>query len=142
MGPYIVVEVSQAAVALSGPVEFGHLGDAEAGHELSPDGGTQPVAQRHAHPVLPLRLLVWLVQQVAADLPNVLHNLGGMERKDSLGPLHQALGSVWGFFRAHRNGTTRSKPPKEAVVKPRSPTSSSSACPSLVNPLLQSVKPI
>lgn len=80
VGPYIVIKVSQAAVAFSGPVELSHLGDAETGHELPPDGGTQPIAQCHAHPVLTLHLLVWLVQQVAADLANVLYNLGGMER--------------------------------------------------------------
>lgn len=97
VGPYVVVEVSQAAVALSGPIELSHLGDAKAGHELPPDGGTQPIAQRHAHPVLPLHLLVWLVQQVAADLPDVLYNLGGTERKDSLGSLHRALGCL-GFL--------------------------------------------
>lgn len=94
MEPYVVIKVSQAAVAFRGPVELGHLGDAETGHELPPDGGTQPVAQCHAHPVLPLHLLVWLVQQVAADLPNVLHNLRETERKDSLGPLCQALGCL------------------------------------------------
>lgn len=91
-GPYVVVEVSQAAVALGGPVELGHLGDAEAGHELPPDGSPQPIAQRHAHPVLPLHLLVGLVQQVAADLPDVLHDLGGTERKDTLGPCTRPWG--------------------------------------------------
>lgn len=94
MGPYVAVKVSQAAVALGGPVELGHLGDAKAGHELPPDGGPQPIAQGHAHPVLPLRVLVWLVQQVAADLPDVLHNLGATERKESPGPLCQALGCL------------------------------------------------
>lgn len=84
-GPYVVIKVPQAAVALGGPVELGHLGNAKAGHELLPDGGTQPIAQRHAHPVLPLHLLVGLVQQVAADLSDVLHDLGGMERKGSQG---------------------------------------------------------
>lgn len=91
MGPYVAVKVSQAAVALGGPVELGHLGDAKAGHELPPDGGPQPIAHGHAHAVLPLRVLVGLVQQVAADLPNVLHNLGATQKKDSLGPLCQAL---------------------------------------------------
>lgn len=94
MGPYIAIKVSQAAVALGGPVELGHLGDAKAGHELPPDGGAQPIAHGHAHAVLPLRVLVWLVQQVAADLPDVLHNLGATERKDSLGSFCQALGSL------------------------------------------------
>lgn len=84
--PYVIIEVPQAAVALGGPVELSHLGDAKAGHELSPDGSSQPIAQRHAHPVLPLHLLVGLVQQVTADLPNVLHNLAGTKRKDTLGP--------------------------------------------------------
>jgi len=108
--PYIVVKVSQAAVALGGPIELSHLGDAEAGHELSPDGGTQPVAQRHAHPVLPLHRLVRLVQQVAADLPNVLHNLGGTERKDSLGPLHQAPGCS-GFLQGRQEQHNMPKVP-------------------------------
>lgn len=94
MEPYVAIKVSQAAVALGGPIELGHLGDAKAGHELPPDGGPQPIAHGHAHPVLLLCVLVWLVQQVAADLPDVLHNLGAMEKKDSLGPLCQALGCL------------------------------------------------
>lgn len=94
MGPYIAVKVSQAAVALGGPVELGHLGDAKAGHELSPDGGPEPIAHGHAHPVLLLCLLVRLVQQVTTDLPDVLHDLGATESKGSLGTLCQALRSL------------------------------------------------
>lgn len=44
-------------------------------HELLPYGLTQAIAQCHAHHMLPLCGANWLVQQVPADLTNVLHNL-------------------------------------------------------------------
>lgn len=72
---HLVVEVAQAAVALGGSVELSDLRDVEAVHELLPDGLPQAVAQRHAHPVLPLRVPHRLVQQVPADLADVLHDL-------------------------------------------------------------------
>lgn len=71
----MVAEVAQAAVALGGSVELCDLRDPEAVHELLPDGLTQTVAQSHAHPVLSLRVANRLVQQVSADLANVLHDL-------------------------------------------------------------------
>ena len=75
-GPHLAVEVAQAAVALRGPVELGHLGDVEAATEVSPDALPEAIAERHAHPVLALRLPGWLVQEVAAQFADVLHDLG------------------------------------------------------------------
>lgn len=75
-GPHLAIEVAQAAVALRGPIELGHLGDVEAAREFGPDGLAEAVAKRHAHPVLTLHLPGWLVQEVAAQLADVLHNLG------------------------------------------------------------------
>lgn len=72
---HLVAEVAQAAVTLRGSVELCDLRDVEAVHELLPYGLTQAVAQCHAHPVLSLRVANRLVQQVPADLANVLHNL-------------------------------------------------------------------
>lgn len=72
---HLVAKVAQAAVALRGSVELCDLRDIEAVHELLPYGLTQAVAQCHAHPVLLLRVANRLVQQVSADLPNVLHDL-------------------------------------------------------------------
>ena len=73
---HLAVEVAQAAVALSGPVELSHLGDVEATRKLGPDGLPEAVAQRHAHAVPAFRLPRWLVQEVAAQLTDVLYDLG------------------------------------------------------------------
>lgn len=75
-GPHLAVEVAQAAVALSGPVELSHLGDVETAGKLGPDGLPEAVAERHAHPVLGFRLPWRLVQEVAAQFADVLYNLG------------------------------------------------------------------
>lgn len=72
---HLVVKVAQAAVALCSTVELCNLWDIEAVHELLPYGLTQAVAQCHAHLMLPLGVANWLVQQVPADLADVLHNL-------------------------------------------------------------------
>lgn len=72
---HLVIKVAQAAVTLCGAVELCDLRDVEAVHELLPYGLAQPVAQRHAHPMLSLCVPDRLVQQVSADLANVLHNL-------------------------------------------------------------------
>lgn len=81
--PHLVTEVAQAAVALCGSVELCDLRDVEAGHELLPYGLPQAVAQCHAHSVLLLGVPDRLVQQVTADLPDVLHNLdeNGAQRR-------------------------------------------------------------
>lgn len=83
---HLVIEVAQAAVALCGSVELCDLWDIEAVHELLPYGLAQAVAKCHAHPMLSLRVPNWLVQQVSADLTNVLYNLeqDGSEKKNSL----------------------------------------------------------
>lgn len=79
---HLVVKVAQAAVALCSTVELCNLWDIEAVHELLPYGLTQAVAQRHAHLMLTLCVANGLVQQVSADLTNVLHNLvDGSEEK-------------------------------------------------------------
>lgn len=75
MHSHLVIEVAQAAVALGGSIELCDLWDIEAVHELLPYGLTQAVAKCHAHLMLLLRVPNWLVQQVPADLPYVLHNL-------------------------------------------------------------------
>ena len=75
-GPHLAVEVAQAAVALRGPVELGHLGDVEAATEVGPDALPEAIAECHAHPVLALRLPGGLVQEVAAQFADVLHDLG------------------------------------------------------------------
>lgn len=72
---YLAVKVAQATVALSGPIELGHLGDVEPAGEVGPDGLPKAVAQCHAHLVPRLSLPGWLVQEVAAKLANVLYNL-------------------------------------------------------------------
>lgn len=73
--PYLAVKVAQATVALSGPIELGHLGDVEPAGEVGPDGLPKAVAQCHAHLVPRLSLPGRLVQEVAAKLANVLYNL-------------------------------------------------------------------
>lgn len=80
--PHLVSKVSQAAVTLRGSVELGYLGDVEAAHELLPDGLAQTVAQRHAHPMFFLHVPDRLVQQVSADLTDVLHNLEQKENEE------------------------------------------------------------
>lgn len=60
-GPYLAVKVAQATVALSGPIELGHLGDVETAGEVGPDGLPKTVAQCHAHLVPRLSLTGWLV---------------------------------------------------------------------------------
>lgn len=72
---HLVVKVAQAAVALRCAVELCNLGDIEPVHELLPYGLAQAIAQCHADLVLALGVSNGLVQQVAADLTNVLHNL-------------------------------------------------------------------
>lgn len=75
-GAHLAVEVAQAAVALSGPVELSHLGDVEPAGEFGPDGLPEAVAEGHAHLVPGLCLPRRLVQEVAAQFANVLYNLG------------------------------------------------------------------
>lgn len=75
-GPHLAVEVAQAAVALRGPVKLGHLGNVEAATKVGPDGLPEAVAEGHAHPVPVFRLPGWLVQEVAAEFADVLHDLG------------------------------------------------------------------
>lgn len=72
---YLVVKVAQAAVALCGSIELCNLRYIEAVHKLLPYRLAQTVAQCHAHPMLFLRVPNRLVQQVSADLTNVLYNL-------------------------------------------------------------------
>lgn len=72
---HLVIKVAQTAVTLSGSIEFSNLWDVVAIHELLPYGLPEAVAQSHAHLMLPFCVLNWLVQQVATDLTNVLHNL-------------------------------------------------------------------
>ena len=82
---HLVIEVAQAAVALCSSVELCNLRDIEAVHELLPYGLTKAVAQCHAHLMLLLCVPNWLVQQVSADLSNVLHNLEyGGKKNNSL----------------------------------------------------------
>lgn len=71
----LVVEVAQAAVALGGTVELCDLWYVEAVGEFLPDGLPKAVTKGHADLVLVLCVLFWLVQQIAADLANVLHDL-------------------------------------------------------------------
>lgn len=71
----LVVKIAQAAVALGGAVELCDLWYIEAVGEFLPDGLAKAVTESHADLVLVLRVLLWLVQQVAADLANVLHDL-------------------------------------------------------------------
>lgn len=75
-GANLAVHVGDAAVALGGAVELADLPHAEALRELLPDGRPQPVTHGQAHAVPPLRVTNRLPQQVAADLPDVLHHLG------------------------------------------------------------------
>lgn len=79
---HLVVEVAQAAVALCGSVKLCDLRDAEAPHELLPYGLAQAVAQRHSDPVLLLRVPNRLVEQVPADLTNVLNDLDDGRQKE------------------------------------------------------------
>jgi hypothetical protein len=72
---YLAVKVAQAAVALGSPIELGHLGNVEAAGEVGPDGLPKTVAQCHAYLVPGLCLPGRLVQEVPAQLTNVLHNL-------------------------------------------------------------------
>lgn len=72
---HLVIEVAQAAVAFCCSIELCNLRDTETVHELLPYGLTKAIAKCHAHLVLLLCVPYWLVQQVSADLTNVLHNL-------------------------------------------------------------------
>lgn len=72
---HLVAKVAQTAVALGRSVELCDLRDVEAPHKLLPYRLAQAVAERHAHAVLPLGVSNGLVQQVPADLADVLHNL-------------------------------------------------------------------
>lgn len=74
--PYLAVKVAQAAVALGGSIELGHLGDVEATGEVRPDGLSEAVAYRHAHLVPGLCFPGRLVQEVPAQLTYILHDLG------------------------------------------------------------------
>lgn len=71
----LVVEVAQATVALGGAVKLSDLWYIEAVGEFLPDGLAKAVPECHAHFVLVLRVLFGLVQQIAADFTNILHNL-------------------------------------------------------------------
>lgn len=82
---HLVIKVAQAAVALCCSVELCNLRDIEAVHELLPYGLTEAVAKCHAHSVLLLCVADWLVQQVSADLTDVLHNLGDSGKKKQKG---------------------------------------------------------
>ena len=72
---HLPVHVGDAAVALGGPIELADLADPKALRELLPDGRPQPVAHCQAHTVPSFRLAHWLLQEVAADLPDVLDHL-------------------------------------------------------------------
>lgn len=74
---HLAVHVGNTAVALGGSVELADLAHTEALGELLPDGRPQPVAHGQAHAVPPLGLAHRLLQQVPADLPDVLDHLGG-----------------------------------------------------------------
>ena len=71
----LAVHVGDATVALGGAVELADLGHAEALGEGLPHVGPQAVADGQAHAVPALRGPHGLGEQVAADLPDVLHHL-------------------------------------------------------------------
>lgn len=71
----LAIHVSNAAVALSGPIELANLRHPKTLHEGFPNTGTQSIS--HSKPYFVL-LLSWphgLRQEVAADFPNILHHL-------------------------------------------------------------------
>lgn len=115
-GANLAVHVGDAAVALGGAVELADLPHAEALRELLPDGRPQPVTHGQAHAVPPLRVTDRLPQQVAADLPDVLHHLGEgagtprQKRGSEGGGVGGAASPVpWSFARPQA-GVGRTKP--------------------------------
>ena len=77
---HLPIQVRDAAVALCGPIELADLAHTEALGKLLPDGRAQPIAHRQAYTVLSLHLTHWLLQKVAADLPDVLDYLAERKR--------------------------------------------------------------
>lgn len=73
--PYLAVHVGDATVAFGGSVELPNLGHPKALGEGLPDARAQPIPHRQANPVTLLRWPHRLGQQVATDLPYVLHHL-------------------------------------------------------------------
>lgn len=77
----LAIHVSNAAVALGGPIELANLRHPKTLHEGFPNTGAQSIS--HSKPYFVL-LLSWphgLRQEVAADFPNILHHLQAEGRK-------------------------------------------------------------
>ena len=73
--PYLAVHVGDATVAFGGSVELPYLSHTKALGEGLPDTRTQPIPHCQANPMTLLRRPHRLRQQVATDLPYVLHHL-------------------------------------------------------------------
>src|SRR5437870_830090 len=72
----LVLEIHQHRVALGRAVELDDLGNREAPLERLPDVGAQAVTERHTKPMLAIVRPLGLVQQVTAELPDVLEARG------------------------------------------------------------------
>lgn len=80
----LAIHVSNAAVALGGPIELANLRHPKTLHEGFPNTGAQSIS--HSKPYFVL-LLSWphgLRQEVAADFPNILHHLQAEGRKKKI----------------------------------------------------------
>lgn len=73
--PHLSVHVGDAAVALGGAVKLADLRDLEALREGLPHAGPQTVPHRQPDFVALFRRTHRLGEEVAANLPDVLHNL-------------------------------------------------------------------
>src|SRR5262245_44831012 len=72
-GTFLALEVEHGHVAFGGSVELDDLGDPEAFLELVPDIGPQAVAAEKAQPVRALFRMRWRIDEIAAELADILH---------------------------------------------------------------------
>lgn len=77
---HLAIHVSNAAVALSCPIELPNLPHPKTLHEGFPNTGAQSVSHSQPNFVLLLSWSYWLRQEVAADLPNILYHLQGRRK--------------------------------------------------------------
>src|SRR5215510_4644008 len=72
-GAFLTLEVEHGDVAFRGSVELDDLGDFEALLELVPDIGPQAVATDEAQPVRALFRMRWRIDEISAELADILH---------------------------------------------------------------------
>lgn len=77
---YLSIQISNATVTLGSSIKLPNLLNPETLGEVFPYGRPQAIANCQPHLVLRFCLPHWLVQQIPADLPNVLDNLSEAKR--------------------------------------------------------------